>query len=252
MSACDKSQPAGRDAMPEASSFCLARDDAVTGFEENRGKIFAIWHIKVVWWARNGIYCMIGFLRGALVERHPTRLLLDVHGVGYEVLVPLSTYEKFAENGQTITLLTHLHVREDSMQLFGFATSEEKKLFQRLIAVSGIGPKVALGILSGCGAKDFYQFIRQREVTRLTALPGIGKKTAERLILELRDKLPEMDADMVLPAQSARASQIDEALLALVSLGYNRLQAEKVVRRVHANAPDADSEMLIKLALREM
>ena len=195
---------------------------------------------------------MIGFLRGALVERHPTQLVLDVHGVGYEVLVPLSTYEKFVENGQTITLLTHLHVREDSMQLFGFATIDEKKLFQRLIAVSGIGPKVALGILSGCSTKDFYRFIRQREVSRLTALPGVGKKTAERLILELRDKLPEMDADLALSEQSERASQIDEALLALVSLGYNRAQAEKVVRRIHAGTPTADAEMLIKLALREM
>ncbi|RME00903.1 MAG: Holliday junction branch migration protein RuvA, partial [Calditrichaeota bacterium] len=125
---------------------------------------------------------MIGFLRGTIIERQPTRLLIDVHGVGYDVHIPLSTYEQIKAGDTQVSLQTYLHVREDVLQLYGFATLAEKKLFLQLIAVSGIGPKVALGILSGCTVDEFYQAVHRGEIARLKALPGIGRKTAERLI----------------------------------------------------------------------
>jgi len=194
---------------------------------------------------------MIAQLQGQLLHKSPTRVLLDVNGVGYEILVPLSTFEKLGEVGDRVSVLTHLHVREDALQLFGFATQDEKQLFQLLIAVSGIGPKVAQGILSGCSVDTFCQYIQQNQIAALTAIPGIGRKTAERLVIELRDRLapfaPSSERQAAEPAPSDSSRQ---ALMALVSLGYSRAAAEKAVHRVAAENGELAVEELIKRSLR--
>lgn len=194
---------------------------------------------------------MIGLLRGHIVKRQPTRLILDVQGVGYEVAVPISTYEALGEAGGEVSLHTHLHVREDALQLYGFASEAEKALFLTLIAISGIGPKVALGILSSCRVDEFTRLIRNGDVGRLKALPGIGKKTAERLVLELRDRLGA-GAGGVAEMPPAQADSFEQAELALVSLGYNRANVQKVLAALLQNGASADVEALIKQALRQM
>src|SRR5574342_491050 len=130
---------------------------------------------------------MIARISGSLLEKSPTRVLVEVSGIGYEILIPLSTFDKLGALGENASLYTHLHVREDALQLFGFATAAEKQLFQYLLSVTGIGPKVAQSILSGCSVETFCRYIAQNEIAALTSIPGIGKKTAERLVLELRD-----------------------------------------------------------------
>src|SRR5262245_22121847 len=132
---------------------------------------------------------MIASLRGALLEKHPNQVIVDVHGVGYDVAIPVSTYSALPESGKEVTLRVHTHVREDAIALFGFVSSEEKVLFEKLIGVSGIGPKLAITVLSGLAAADLTTAIRSGDVQRLTRIPGIGKKTAERMVLELRDKV---------------------------------------------------------------
>jgi Holliday junction DNA helicase RuvA len=196
---------------------------------------------------------MIGQLHGRLLEKSPTRVLLDVNGVGYEVMIPLSTYERLGSVGEIITLLTHLHVREDALQLYGFATSNEKQLFQLLLAVNGVGPKLAQGILSGCSVELFCSYVKQGATAALTKIPGIGKKTAERLVLELRDRIAHWDiAKDESGAVSGPAALSEEALLALVSLGYPRAEAEKAIRQALAENADLALEELIKHALRNM
>ena len=195
---------------------------------------------------------MIAQLQGHLIHKSPTRAVVEVNGVGYELHIPLSTYEKLGGTGETSTLLTYLHVREDALQLYGFSTNEEKMLFQHLIAVSGIGPRLAQSILSGCSVATFCSFIRNNEIASLTAIPGIGKKTAERLIIELRDRLKNF---AIAPAQTAAAPPlpvIEEAVLALVSLGYVRASAEKALRRAQQEEGELPVEDLIKRALRNL
>ena len=197
---------------------------------------------------------MIASLTGILKVKNPTDIVLDVHGVGYAVTIPLSTFEKLGEVGSSATILTYLHVREDVMQLFGFATDEERVFFKLLISVNGIGPKIAQGILSRIAVSDLKQHISTENISALTAIPGVGRKTAERLVIDLRDKMGKIDA-----AGSASSFQPDgeeglrqEALLALTSLGYNRPIAEKALRQVltEMQGEQISLQNLIKKALR--
>ncbi len=196
---------------------------------------------------------MIGQLQGRLLDKSPTRVLLDVSGVGYEVMIPLSTFEQLGSVGENATLLTHLHVREDALQLFGFATPNEKHLFQILLTVNGVGPKLAQGILSGCSVETFCKHVAQNATAALTKIPGIGKKTAERLVMELRDRITHLDLSQEKKsAPSGPAALAEEALLALVTLGYPRNDAEKAIRQALAENGELAVEELIKLALRNM
>lgn len=195
---------------------------------------------------------MIGSLCGNVVECQPTRVVLDVGGVGYEISIPISTFEKVNSAQNPVMLITHLHVREDALQLFGFATQDEKALFQKLIAVSGIGPKVALGILSNMSVDDFKLFIRTGDVLRLKAMPGIGKKTAERLILELKDKFAGVQGETDSAVATADSHVLDQAAMALISLGYSRANVEKTLRQIAENGGAVDVETLIKTALRQL
>lgn len=194
---------------------------------------------------------MIAQLHGRLLHKSPTRVMLEVNGVGYEMSIPLSTYEKLGKPDESATLLTYLHVREDALQLFGFATPDEKQLFLHLISVNGVGPKVAQSILSGCTVDMFCRHIQHNEIAALTAIPGIGKKTAERLVIELRDRLAGFaPAEAPAAAPGTSAAQANEALLALISLGYPRPAAEKALKRVQDEKGDLPVEELIKVSLR--
>jgi len=197
---------------------------------------------------------MIASLTGTLKYKSPTEILIDVHGVGYTVSIPLSTYEKLGDVGTSISLLTHFHVREDAMQLFGFFSNEERRLFKLLISVSGIGPKIAQSILSGMNVEELKSHLMSGNIIALTAIPGVGKKTAERLILELRDKVGKTIADTepVSALDMASASMRAEALQALTSLGYNLQIAEKSIRLVLKETEGSiiSLEELIKRALR--
>ena len=176
---------------------------------------------------------MIAQLRGAIVEKHPSRLIVEVGGIGYDVQVPLSTFYVLGEPGTPVTLRIHTHVREDVIALYGFATALEQHLFERLIAISGIGPKLALAVLSGIEPAQLVKAIRLQDVARLTAIPGIGKKTAERIGLELKDRLPAaLQATGQEPAAATPEDQLrDDLLSALLNLGYQRAVAEKAVDR---------------------
>ncbi|HET7306479.1 MAG TPA: Holliday junction branch migration protein RuvA [Gammaproteobacteria bacterium] len=191
---------------------------------------------------------MIGRLKGTLAEKHPPRLLLDVNGVGYEVEAPMSTFYSLPKPGEPLTLLTHLAVREDAHVLYGFATAAERDLFRSLIRVSGIGPKLALTILSGISVEAFQRCVEARDSAALTRLPGVGKKTAERLVMEMRDKLA-VEATPGLPAGAiATARPTDEAQGALIALGYKPAEAAKMVREVEGD--DLAAEDIIRLALK--
>lgn len=196
---------------------------------------------------------MIGYLKGIVSHLYNEHCLLDVQGVGYRVFVPASTREKLAP-GAAVTLFTHLNVREDAMLLYGFLTADEYELFQHLITITGVGPKVALGILSAISPGEFRAAISQKNAALLTRIPGIGKKTAERMILELRDKLGGADdftPAAVRPGMAAEVPQDarQEAGQALVSLGYSQVEVGAVLQRVYADGLAAED--LIKLALKE-
>jgi Holliday junction DNA helicase RuvA len=197
---------------------------------------------------------MIASLTGVLKSKNPTEVLIDVNGVGYSVTIPFSTYEKLGAVESKVTLLTHLHVREDMMQLFGFASPEERFVFKLLITVNGIGPKIAQGILSGISVGDLKQHIEHENISALTAIPGVGRKTAERLIIELRDKIGKVDATVwgSAPTQDTEGDLRQEALLALTSLGYSRAIAEKALRQVFTETKGEKLSLqeLIKRALR--
>jgi Holliday junction DNA helicase RuvA len=192
---------------------------------------------------------MIALLRGLLVEKHPNQAIVDTGGVGYDVAIPVSTFTRLPDPGAEIRLHIHTHVREDALLLFGFFTPDEKALFEKLIGVSGIGPKLAITILSGLAAPDLISAIRRGEVERLVRIPGIGKKTAERMVLELRDKLPAAAAGE--PAEpAATLSAIDQDVLsALLNLGCGRPQAEAAVRKAKLSGAPADFESLFRKAL---
>jgi Holliday junction DNA helicase RuvA len=193
---------------------------------------------------------VIARLCGTLLEKHVQRLVVDAGGVGYGVLVPLSTFYAVGETGATVTLRIHTHVREDALQLYGFATGLEEQLFERLISVSGIGPKLALAILSGIESADLVSAVRENNVARLTKVPGIGRKTAERLVIELRDRLPEPAADQAVD-RPATGSVRDDVLSALGNLGYQRATVEKTVDVVLGRGM-SDFEPALREILREL
>lgn len=190
---------------------------------------------------------MIGFLRGRLVVKQPPMLMLDVGGVGYEIEAPMSTFYDLPDTGSEVSLHTHLVVREDAHILFGFATTRERGLFRSLIKVNGVGPRVALAILSGISVDGFTLCVREGDTTALTRVPGIGKKTAERLIVEMRDRLGDGETLGGMPGASA-GSPREEALAALVALGYKPAEAERMLRGVKGE--ELGSEELIRLALQ--
>jgi Holliday junction DNA helicase RuvA len=196
---------------------------------------------------------MIASLRGTLLFKSPMEVIIDTHGVGYSVSVPLSTFAALGNINSTVTLLTYLHVREDALQLYGFATEEERNIFKLLISVSGIGPRMGQTILSGITVPDLKHHILSGNLGALTGVPGVGKKLAERLIVELRDKIGKVETGVLPPAATDKQSQIrSEALLALTSLGYSRPVAEKALLSAlrESNGKELPVEGLIKAALR--
>ena len=193
---------------------------------------------------------MIALLRGVLVEKHPNQAIVEAGGVGYDVTVPVSTFTRLPDTGAEVRLRIYTHVREDTLALYGFLTQDEKALFEKLIGVSGIGPTLAVKILSGLAAADLMHAIRRGEVERLVRVPGVGKKTAERIVLELRDKLPQASAEEDAQPAAATLSPIDQDVLsALLNLGCGRPQAEAAVRKAKADGTPADFEMLFRRAL---
>ena len=198
-------------------------------------------------------YWLKAWLTGRLVEKHPTRLILDVHGVGYDVAVPVSTFYAVGEPGVTVTLRVHTHVREDAIALFGFLSPFELLVFERLIATSGIGPKLALAVLSGIEAVDFVGAVQRGDVARLTRIPGVGKKTAERICLELKDKLPPAAAAGV-PESIASAPHAlrDDLVSALANLGYHRSAVDKVLDKQLAADDSPRFEAALRAALKEL
>ena len=195
---------------------------------------------------------MIGFLYGQLLKATPERLLLDVQGVGYEVHVPLSTwYEIEKRRDEPVRLFIHTHMREDGIALFGFWTEREKLLFERLIAVSGIGPRLARVALSGMAPDDLLGAIAAGDVGRLSTIPGVGRKTAERMVLELKDKMRELAAE--LPDTVAAAPGADQDVVsALVNLGYKSSLAERAVGEVRRERPDAAFNELLRASLNRL
>ena len=197
---------------------------------------------------------MIAHLRGRILDKQPNRIVLDVNGVGYDLSVPLSTFYGLGEAGSEIALRVHTHVREDALALYGFGTRLEQELFERLISVSGIGPKVALGVLSGIEPGELIRAIERGDLARLTAIPGVGKKTSERIVLELKDRLPRVHA--AAPGEAAPTVEVpalrDDLLSALINLGYHRPLAEKAVDAATRRMPDGDFERTLKHALREL
>jgi Holliday junction DNA helicase RuvA len=197
---------------------------------------------------------VIAHLRGRILEKHPNRIVVDVSGVGYDLAVPLSTFYGLGEPGSDISLRVHTHVREDTLALYGFGSALEQDLFERLIGISGIGPKLALAVLSGIEPMDLIRAIEGGNVTRLTAIPGVGKKTSERIVLELKDRLPRVQvvavtSDRLAPEPPALR---DDVLSALVNLGYHRPLAEKAVAAAMTVTPDGGFERTLKQALREL
>jgi Holliday junction DNA helicase RuvA len=195
---------------------------------------------------------VIAFLRGRIFEKHPNRIVVDVDGVGYDVAVPLSTFYGLADPGSAITLRIHTHVREDALALYGFATRLEQDLFERLIGVSGIGPKLALAVLSGIEPAGLVRAIECGDFARLTAIPGVGKKTAERIVLELRDRLPATAINEPAGEPVSAPALRDDLLSALINLGYHRPLAERAVETVLKRSTDGDFEQHLKQALREL
>lgn len=195
---------------------------------------------------------MIAHLHGRIFDKQPNRIVVDVNGVGYDVAVPLSTFYGLGEAGAEIALRIHTHVREDALLLFGFATRLEQELFERLISVSGIGPKVALAVLSGIEPGDLISAIHRGDLARLTAIPGVGKKTSERIVLELKDRLPQVShAPVPGGARVEPSAMKDDVLSALVNLGYHRPLAEKAVEAA-IKATSGDFEQTLRQALREL
>jgi Holliday junction DNA helicase RuvA len=192
---------------------------------------------------------MIALLRGTLVEKHPNQVILDVGGVGYDVTIPISTFAKLPGTGAETRLRVHTHVREDAFLLYGFLSQDEKNLFEKLISVSNIGPALAIKVLSGMEAGELVGAIRRGEIEKLVRIPGVGKKTAERIVLELRDKLPAPVTETAEAAQPALSTLDEDVLSALMNLGCARPQAEAAVRKARANGAPAEFEPLFRNAL---
>jgi holliday junction DNA helicase RuvA len=197
---------------------------------------------------------MIAFLRGRVLERQPNRVIVDVAGVGYDVAVPLSTYYTAGEAGVEIALRIHTHVRDDQIALFGFATVLELTLFERLISVSGIGPKVALSVLSGIEPRELVTAIQRSDLARLTRIPGVGKKTAERIVLELRDRLPKaLEVEAAGAAAPSPADDLrDDLVSALTNLGYHRQAIDKTLEAMLAGPELPRFEDALRSALKDL
>lgn len=195
---------------------------------------------------------MITHLTGKLIQKKPPLLIIDVNGIGYEVHAPMSTFYQLPECDNTLTLLTHLAIREDAHVLFGFYTEHERKLFRALIKVNGVGPKLALTILSGIETEQFVQCILQQDESRLTHIPGIGKKTAERLIIEMKDALSQWEhTDIPTQKELMDPNQaMQDAIAALTTLGYKPHDAKQAVTKAHQ--PEHTREQLIRLALQQV
>lgn len=192
---------------------------------------------------------MIGYLKGTLIDKKPSSVLMDVNGVGYLVNIPVSTFYDLPEEGSPLSLFIYTHVREDILALYGFRTTREKVLFEKLIGVSGIGPRMAIAFLSGMTADELIPAIQRQDILKLTTIPGVGRKTAERVALELREQIPALLSDA---AQAAQAKPMQEDLIsALVNLGYHRTQADRAVKKVLDDAkPDSSFETLLKNSLQ--
>ena len=198
---------------------------------------------------------MIAFLRGRVLEKSPNRVVVDVQGIGYEVHVPLSTYYEIGDEHQEIALRVYTHVREDALQLYGFLTDLERQMFERLIAVSGIGPKLAVAVLSGLDTRDLVTAVQRADVARLTTIPGVGRKTAERIVLELKDRLATLTvaaAAGVVSTSSPGERLRADLLSALQNLGYHRPQAEKAIDAALTTAGGAAFDEALRGALREL
>ena len=195
---------------------------------------------------------MIAYLKGALAEKHPTRVVVDVGGVGYEVFIPLSSYDRLPPVGESCRVLTFDYVRVDTRQLFGFMDEAERRMFVLLMTISGIGPKLALAALSGLTVRELKAAIVEGDVKRLSSVSGIGKKMAERMVVELRDKLGEgeaMEAVAGADAPAAENMRLRDAVLALVALGYKQEQARKMVRKAVGTREPPEVDDIIRMAL---
>jgi Holliday junction DNA helicase RuvA len=205
---------------------------------------------------------MIAHLSGTLLSKQPNSVILDVGGVGYEVNIPISTFYDLEEPGSNVQLRIYTHVREEALQLYGFKTARERELFMRLISVSGIGPKLGITLLSGMSADEMITSIRTNNLARLTLIPGVGRKTAERLVMELRDKVaslssagPEEELGVTAPAdasQSTADSMHSDVLSALLNLGYQRSSAEKAVAAALDEGGDISMEVILRRSLRKL
>jgi Holliday junction DNA helicase RuvA len=196
---------------------------------------------------------MIAHLRGTLLEKHPNQIVVDVQGVGYDVTIPVSTFSSLPDAGAEVRLRVHTHVREDAISLFGFYSSQEKLLFEKLISVSGIGPKLAIIVLSGLATGDLVGAIRNGQVDHLVRIPGVGKKTAERMVLELRDKLDGVVGGTAAPTEDRTVSAMTEVdqdvMSALMNLGCQRPAAETAIKKAKAGGTAAEFEPLFRRAL---
>jgi holliday junction DNA helicase RuvA len=203
---------------------------------------------------------MIAHLSGTLHSKHPNLVIVDVSGVGYEVNIPLSTYYDLADTGSNVQLRIYTHVKEDALQLYGFRTTRERELFINFISVSGIGPKLGIALLSNMSADELIQSIKTNNLGRLTSIPGIGRKTAERLVVDLREKMTQLALDHVdeTPAQAetfegtAEDSVRSEALSGLLNLGYQKAAAEKAIDAALAEGGDITVESILKRSLRKI
>ena len=205
---------------------------------------------------------MIAHLSGTLLAKQPTSAIVDVGGVGYEVLIPVSTFYELGENGSAVQLRIYTHVREDALQLFGFKTARERELFLQLISVNGVGPSLAIKLLSGMNADEMIASIRTNNLVRLVAIPGVGRKTAERLVVDLRDKIatlssPALEEEFVAKAVAAgelasTESMRDDAMSALANLGYQRAAAEKAVKNAIDEGGDLSVEVILRRSLRSL
>lgn len=192
---------------------------------------------------------MIAHLRGRVLRKSPQEVIVDVAGVGYRVAIPVSTFYRLGEEGAEVSLRVHTHVREDALALFGFLTAHEQDLFERLIQVAGVGPKLAVNILSGIEAAELAAALRGSDIARLTRVPGVGKKTAERLVVELKDKMPPVAAEAEEEAR-AEATPKEDLLSALAHLGYSRGEAERGVDRALREDGSGRFEDLLRRALQ--
>jgi Holliday junction DNA helicase RuvA len=205
---------------------------------------------------------MIAYLSGNLLSKQANTCIIDITGVGYEVIIPLSTFYDLEEVGSNVQLRIYTHVREDALQLYGFKTARERELFLRLISVSGIGPKLGITMLSGMSADEIIASIRTNNLARLTSIPGVGKKTAERLVIELRDKIaalssPALEEEFATSGTGAGAQPSedvvrDDALSALINLGYQKSAAEKAITSAMQEGGDISVEVILRRSLRQL